>query len=213
VALELSRAGCPDRPSVQPAARSAVADKITSAAEPSFARGWPASAFLTDARQPERVAESLVGVIANPLVAIRRPRVARVVIIAVNAISKTQAKADPWCTETGEAVTIKAVSKATSTKAMTGKAMTGKTAGEAAATEAMTGKTAREAASTEAAVASTEAAVAATKAAVAATKAAVETSAESPVTATSAVSERQGICRNCCGAKQAGCSDRDSNLI
>jgi hypothetical protein len=84
--------------------------------------------------------------------------------------------------------------------------MTGKTAREAASTEAAV-------AATEAAVAATEAAVAATKAAVAATKAAVETSAESPVTATSAVSERQGICRNCCGAKQAGCSDRDSNLI
>jgi hypothetical protein len=40
----------------------------------------------------------------------------------------------------------------------------------------------------------------------AAATAAVETS------ATSTAYDRQGIRRNCCGAKETGCSERDSNL-
>src|SRR5215471_8042945 len=61
------------------------------ATEPSIARYWPASAFLADAGQSERAAASVVGVrvTADPLVAIWRPRVAPVAIIAVSAVSKT----------------------------------------------------------------------------------------------------------------------------
>jgi hypothetical protein len=171
------------------------------------------------------------------LVAIRRPRVARVAIITVNAVSKAQAKTktDPGYTVTGEAVTVKAGPKATAGKATSGKAVTNKatsgkatsgkavtskaTSGKAVTSKAMACETAREAAATEATVETAESPVTATKAtvetaesSVTTTKATVET-AESSVTTTSATSERQSICRNCGSAEKTGCSERDSNLV
>src|SRR5258708_855850 len=61
-------------------------------------------------------------------------------------------------------------------------AMTAKAGSKAAANQAVTSHTTREAASAEAAV------------------------------ETSAASERQGICRNCCGPEETGVSERDSNF-
>jgi hypothetical protein len=60
--------------------------------------------------------------------------------------------------------------------------MTAKAGPKAAANKAVTSKTTREAASAEAAV------------------------------ETSSASERQGICRNCCGPEETGGSERDSNF-
>jgi hypothetical protein len=84
---------------------------------------------------------------ANPLVAIRRPRIACVVII-VRAVSKAEAKSNPR--------TIKAAPEAPATKAPASKA-TAETASAGAATETASSKATAETASAEAAALETTA--------------------------------------------------------
>jgi hypothetical protein len=86
---------------------------------------------------------------ANPLVAIRRPRIARVTII-VCAVSKTEAKTNPGTKAAPEAP----ATKAPSSKASASKATTETTSAEAA-TETASSKATTETASAEAAAVET----------------------------------------------------------
>jgi hypothetical protein len=134
---------------------------------------------------------------ANPLVAIRRPRIARVAVI-VRAVSKTETKADPG--------TVKAAPKAAAPKATASEPPTETAPAEAASAES----TSAEAASAEST--STEATAVETPEAAATETTSAEASMAASAEAAVAASERQGICRNCCGAKETGRSERDSNL-
>src|SRR5215813_453142 len=105
----------------------------------------PTSSRETSAR-PKRVATLVVVVTANPSVAVRRPRVARVAIIAVGAESEAQAKTERDA-EAGKVVTVP---KTSANETMSGK-------GVRRATNPRSGKAMSKAASAEPAVARTSA--------------------------------------------------------